>query len=214
MKVRKTMSYEVSKVTNDLIVTVNAILDETVTLIDDRFFQIGLVDLKVGQTLMKLIYSKVEDMCEELVNEGGAGEVSDSDIQDLIDKALVDCVKAATSDFSDRETFLMLDLMKLETEPSNLPAEVNVEKYTRFKNEIATIDNLQRLARSYKTKSIVKIVFMLQDQAVYDEELIDEGEPIRATFRFSFDINDGEFHSYVDIDYEIDRNTLAVTRLN
>ena len=208
------MPYDVSKVTNDLIVAVNEILDETVTLIDDRFFQIGLVDLKVGQTLMKLIYSKVEDMCEELVNEGGAGEVSDSDIQDLFDKALVDRVKSAISDFSDRETFLMLDLMKTDTEPSNLPAEVNVERYIRFKNEIATINNLQRLARSYKTKSIVKIVFMLQDQAVYDEELIDEGEPIRATFRFSLDINDGEFHSYVDIDYEIDRNTFAVTRLS
>lgn len=208
------MSYEVSKVTNDLIVTINEILDETVTLIDDRFFQIGLDDLKVGQNLMKPIYSKVEDMCEELVNEGGAGEVSSSDIQDLIDKTLIERVKAATTDFSDKETFLMLDMMKLETEPSNLPAEINVEKYNRLKNEIMVADNLQRLARSYKTKSIVQISFMLQDQAVYDEELLNEDEPIRATFRFSLDINERELYSYVDIDYEIDRNTFVATRLN
>ena len=208
------MTYDVSKVTNNLIVAVNEILDETVSLIDDRFFQISLADLKVGQNLMKPIYSKVEDMCEELVNEGGAVEVTSADVQDLIDKALIDRVKAATADFTDQETFLMLDLLKIETEPSNLPSKINVEKYTRLKNEIAKADNLQRLARSYKTKSTVQISFMLQDQTVYDETLLDEDEPIGATFRFSLDINNRELYSYVDIDYEIDRETFSATRLS
>ena len=208
------MSYDVSKVTNNLIVAVNEILDETVELIDDRFFQIGLDDLKVAKTLMQPIYSEVEDLCEELVNEGGAGAVNHSDIQALIDQALINRVKAATSDLTDQETLLMLDFLKLETDPSNLPISVNARKYTRLRNEIMIADNLTKLARSYKTKSLVQISFMLQDQTVYDEELLDEDEPIRATFRFSLDINNGELYSYVDIDYEIDRNTFAVTRLS
>lgn len=202
------------KVTNNLIVAVNEILDETVELIDDRFFQIGLDDLKVAKTLMQPIYSKVEDLCEELVNQGGSGAVNHSDIQALIDQALINRVKAATSEFTDQETLLMLDFLKLETDPSNLPISIDARKYTRLRNEIMIADNLTTLSRSYKTKSLVQISFMMQDQTVYDEELLEEDEPIRATFRFSLDIDNGELYSYVDIDYEIDRETFAVTRLN
>ena len=158
---------------------------------------------------MQPIYSKVEDLCEELVNQRGSGTVNHSDIQALIDQALINRVKAATSEFTDQETLLMLDFLKLETDPSNLPISIDVRKYTRLRNEIMIADNLTTLARSYKTKSLVQISFMMQDQTVYDEELLEEDEPIRATFRFSLDIDNGELYSYVDIDYEIDRETFA-----
>lgn len=163
---------------------------------------------------MQPVYSKVEDLCEELVNQVGSGTVNHSDIQALIDQALINRVKAATSEFTDQETLLMLDFLKLETDPSNLPISIDARKYTRLRNEIMIADNLTTLSRSYKTKSLVQISLMMQDQTVYDEELLEEDEPIRATFRFSLDIDNGELYSYVDIDYEIDRETFAVTRLN
>lgn len=154
------------KVTNNLIVAVNEILDETVELIDDRFFQIGLDDLKVAKTLMQPVYSKAEDLCEELVNQGGSRTVNHSDIQALIDQALINRVKAATSESTDQETLLMLDFLKLETDSSNLPISIDARKYTRLRNEIMIADNLTTLVRSYKTKSLVQISFMMQDQTV------------------------------------------------
>ena len=119
------MTYNVSKVTNDLIVAINDLLDDVQQLIDDRFFQIGL-NMKVAETLLKPVYSKVESLADELVLEGGAGEVVSEDIQKLVDDALLESVKSANVDSSDEETIKMLELMKIETEPSNLPAEINL----------------------------------------------------------------------------------------
>lgn len=206
------MTYNVSKVTNDLIVAFNELLDDVQQLIDDRFFELGL-NIKVAETLLKPIYSKVEDLADELVLEGGAGEVVSEDIQKLVDDALLESVKAANFDASDEETIRMLELMKIETEPSNLPAEINQDKYVKLQNAIVEADNLRKLARSFKTSSIVKIEFKIMDNTILNDEPAEE-TPINATFRFSLDINNGEFVGYLDVDYEIDRFTHQVRRIS
>lgn len=206
------MIYNVSKVTNDLIVAINELLDDVQVLIDDRFFELGL-NIKVAETLLKPIYSKVEDLADELVLEGGAGEVVSEDIQKLVDDALLESVKAANVDTSDEETIKMLELMKIETEPSNLPVEINQDKYVKLQNAIVAADNLRKLARSFKTSSIVKIEFKIKDDTVLNDVPAEEA-PINATFRFSLDINNGEFVGYLDVDYEIDRFTYQVCRIS
>lgn len=206
------MNYNVSKVTNDLIVAINDLLDDLKVLIDDRFFELGL-NLKVAETLLKPIYSKVEDLADELVLEGGAGEIVSKDIQKLVDDALLESVKAANVDASDEETIKMLELMKIETELSNLPAEINQDKYVKLQNAIVEADNLRKLARSFKTSSIVKIEFKIMDNTILNDEPAEE-TPINATFRFSLDINNGEFVGYLDVDYEIDRFTHQVRRIS
>ena len=206
------MAYNVSKVTNDLIVAFNELLDDVQQLIDDRFFELGL-NIKVAETLLKPIYSKVEDLADELVLEGGAGEVVSEDIQKLVDDALLESVKSANVDSSDEETIKMLELMKIETEPSNLPAEINQAKYVKLQNAIVAADNLRKLARSFKTSSIVKIEFKIKDDTVLNDVPAEEA-PINATFRFSLDINNGEFVGYLDVDYEIDRFTYQVCRIS
>lgn len=206
------MDYNVSKVTNDLIVAINELLDDVKVLIDDRFFELGL-NIKVAETLLKPIYSKVEDLADELVLEGGAGEIVSKDIQKLVDDALLESVKAANFDASDEETIRMLELMKIETEPSNLPAEINQDKYVKLQNAIVEADNLRKLARSFKTSSIVKIEFKIMDNTILNDEPAEE-TPINATFRFSLDINNGEFVGYLDVDYEIDRFTHQARRIS
>ena len=206
------MTYNVSKVTNDLIVAINELLDDVQVLIDDRFFELGL-NIKVAETLLKPIYSKVEDLTDELVLEGGAGEVVSEDIQKLVDDALLESVKAANVDTSDEETIKMLELMKIETEPSNLPAEINQTKYIELQNAIVAADNLRKLARSFKTSSIVKIEFKIMDDSVLNDSPAEE-TPILATVRFSLDINNGEFIGYLDLDYEIDRFTYQLRRVS
>lgn len=206
------MAYNVSKVTNDLIVAFNELLDDVQQLIDDRFFELGL-NIKVAETLLKQIYSKVEDLADELVLDGGAGEVVSEDIQKLVDDALLESVKSANVDSSDEETIKMLELMKIETEPSNLPAEINQAKYVKLQNAIVAADNLRKLARSFKTSSIVKIEFKIKDDTVLNDVPAEEA-PINATFRFSLDINNGEFVGYLDVDYEIDRFTYQVCRIS
>ncbi len=206
------MTYSVSKVTNDIIVAINDVLDDVQVLIDDRFFQIGL-NMKVAETLLKPIYSKVESLVDELVLEGGAGEIVSEDIQKLVDDALLESVKSANVDASDEETIKMLELMKIETEPSNLPAEINQAKYVKLQNAIVAADNLRKLARSFKTSSIVKIEFKIMDDSVLNDEPAEE-TPILATVRFSLNINDGEFIGYLDLDYEIDRFTYQVCRIS
>lgn len=206
------MTYNVSKVTNDLIVAINELLDDVQVLIDDRFFELGL-NIKVAETLLKPIYSKVEDLADELVLEGGAGEVVSEDIQKLVDDALLESVKAANVDTSDEETIKMLELMKIETEPSNLPAEINQTKYIELQNAIVAADNLRKLARSFKTSSIVKIEFKIMDDSVLNDSPAEE-TPILSTVRFSLDINNGEFIGYLDLDYEIDRFTYQLRRVS
>lgn len=206
------MTYNVSKVTNDLIVAINELLGDVQVLIDDRFFELGL-NIKVAETLLKPIYSKVEDLADELVLEGGAGEVVSEDIQKLVDDALLESVKAANVDTSDEETIKMLELMKIETEPSNLPAEINQTKYIELQNAIVAADNLRKLARSFKTSSIVKIEFKIMDDSVLNDSPAEE-TPILSTVRFSLDINNGEFIGYLDLDYEIDRFTYQVCRIS
>ena len=206
------MTYNVSKVTNDLIVAINELLDDVQVLIDDRFFELGL-NVKVAESLLKPIYSKVESLADELVLEGGAGEVVSEDIQKLVDEALLESVKAANVDTSDEETIKMLELMKIETEPSNLPAEINQDKYVKLQNAIVAADNLRKLARSFKTSSIVKIEFKIKDDTVLNDVPAEEA-PINATFRFSLDINNEEFVGYLDLDYEIDRFTYQVCRIS
>lgn len=206
------MTYNVSKVSNDLIVAINDVLDDVKVLIDDRFFQIGL-NMKVAEMLLKPIYSKVETFVDELVLEGGAGEVVSKDIQKLVDEALLESVKSANVNASDEETIKMLELMKLETEPSNLPAEINRDKYVKLQNAIVAADNLRKLARSFKTSSIVKIEFKIMDDSVLNDEPAEE-TPILATVRFSLNINDGEFLGYLDLDYEIDRFTYQLRRVS
>ena len=206
------MAYNVSKVTNDLIVAFNELLDDVQQLIDDRFFELGL-NIKVAETLLKPIYSKVEDLADELVLEGGAGEVVSEDIQKLVDDALLESVKSANVDSSDEETIKILELMKIETEPSNLPAEINQAKYVKLQNAIVAADNLRKLARSFKTSSIVKIEFKIKDDTVLNDVPAEEA-PINATFRFSLDINNGELVGYLDVDYEIDRFTYQVCRIS
>lgn len=206
------MTYNVSKVTNDLIVAINELLDDVQVLIDDRFFELGL-NIKVAETLLKPIYSKVEDLADELVLEGGAGEVVSEDIQKLVDDALLESVKAANVDTSDEETIKMLELMKIETEPSNLPVEINQDKYVKLQNAIVATDNLRKLSRSFKTSSIVKIEFKIMDDSVLNDSPAEE-TPILATVRFSLDINNGEFIGYLDLDYEIDRFTYQLRRVS
>lgn len=206
------MTYNVSKVTNDLIVAINELLDDVQVLIDDRFFELGL-NLKVAETLLKPIYSKVEDLADELVLEGGAGEIVSKDIQKLVDDALLESVKAANVDASDEETIKMLELMKIETELSNLPAEINQDKYVKLQNAIVATDNLRKLSRSFKTSSIVKIEFKIMDDSVLNDSPAEE-TPILATVRFSLDINNGEFIGYLDLDYEIDRFTYQLRRVS
>ena len=206
------MTYNVSKVTNDLIVAINELLDDVQVLIEDRFFELGL-NIKVAETLLKPIYSKVEDLADELVLEGGAGEVVSEDIQKLVDDALLESVKAANVDTSDEETIKMLELMKIETEPSNLPVEINQDKYVKLQNAIVATDNLRKLSRSFKTSSIVKIEFKIMDDSVLNDSPAEE-TPILATVRFSLDINNGEFIGYLDVDYEIDRFTYQVCRIS
>ena len=206
------MTYNVSKVTNDLIVSINDLLDDVKNLIDDRFLQIGL-NMKVAEMLLKPIYSRVEDLADELVLEGGAGEIVSTDIQKLVDEALLESVKDANVDASDEETIKMLELMKIETEPSNLPVEIDQAKYVKLQNAIVAADNLRKLARSFKTSSLVKIDFKIMDDSVLNDEPAEE-TPILATVRFSLDINNGEFLGYLDLDYEIDRFIYQLRRIS
>ena len=206
------MTYNVSKVTNDLIVAINELLDDVQVLIDDRFFELGL-NTKVAEMLLKPIYSKVETFVDELVLEGGAGEVVSKDIQKLVDEALLESVKSANVDTSDEETIKMLELMKIETEPSNLPVEINQDKYVKLQNAIVATDNLRKLSRSFKTTSIVKIEFKIMDDSGLNDSPAEE-TPNLATVRFSLDINNGEFIGYLDLDYEIDRFTYQLRRVS
>ena len=206
------MTYNVSKVTNDLIVAINDLLDDVKNLIDDRFLQIGL-NMRVAEMLLKPIYSRVEDLADELVLEGGAGEIVSTDIQKLVDEALLESVKSANVDASDDETIKMLELMKIETEPSNLPAEIDQAKYVKLQNAIVAADNLRKLSRSFKTSSLVKIDFKIMDDSVLNDSPAEE-TPILATFRFSLDINNGEFLGYLDLDYEINRFTYQLRRIS
>lgn len=206
------MTYNVSKVTNDLIVSINELLDDVKNLIDDRFLQIGL-NMRVAEMLLKPIYSRVEDLADELVLEGGAGEIVSTDIQKLVDEALLESVKSANVDASDDETIKMLELMKIETEPSNLPAEIDQAKYVKLQNAIVAADNLRKLSRSFKTSSLVKIDFKIMDDSVLNDSPAEE-TPILATVRFSLDINNGEFLGYLDLDYEINRFTYQLRRIS
>ena len=206
------MTYNVSKVTNDLIVSINELLDDVKNLIDDRFLQIGL-NMRVAEMLLKPIYSRVEDLADELVLEGGAGEIVSTDIQKLVDEALLESVKSANVDASDDETIKMLELMKIETEPSNLPAEIDQAKYVKLQNDIVAADNLRKLSRSFKTSSLVKIDFKIMDDSVLNDSPAEE-TPILATVRFSLDINNGEFLGYLDLDYEINRFTYQLRRIS
>ena len=206
------MTYNVSKVTNDLIVSINELLDDVKNLIDDRFLQIGL-NMRVAEMLLKPIYSRVEDLADEIVLEGGAGEIVSTDIQKLVDEALLESVKSANVDASDDETIKMLELMKIETEPSNLPAEIDQAKYVKLQNAIVAADNLRKLSRSFKTSSLVKIDFKIMDDSVPNDSPAEE-TPIFATVRFSLDINNGEFLGYLDLDYEINRFTYQLRRIS
>lgn len=206
------MTYNVSKVTNDLIVSINELLDDVKNLIDDRFLQIGL-NMRVAEMLLKPIYSRVEDLADELVLEGGAGEIVSTDIQKLVDEALLESVKSANVDASDDETIKMLELMKIETELSNLPAEIDQAKYVKLQNAIVAADNLRKLSRSFKTSSLVKIDFKIMDDSVLNDSPAEE-TPILSTVRFSLDINNSEFLGYLDLDYEINRFTYQLRRIS
>lgn len=181
------MSYDVSKVTNNLIVAVNEILDETALILDRQYFISFLDEMKVAETLLKPIYARVESLAAELADSRSAMAYVCTELSPLIDKTLINVMK--TNNFSD------------------LYRSQSKAKYFRLAEEANKADKLRRSLKD--RKSLAEIVLMMQDKTVFDED-----EPIRVSIRFNSDSSVYRSAKDLYIDYEIDRNTFAVTRLN
>ena len=110
-----------------------------------------------------------------------------TELSPLIDKTLIDVMK--TNNFSD------------------LPPDQFKAKYFRLAEEANKADKLRRSLKD--RKSLVEIVLMMQDKTVFDED-----EPIRVSIRFNSDSSVYRSAKDLYIDYTIDRNTYAVTRLS
>ena len=180
------MTYDTSSI-DKLSIATKEILDETALILDRQYFVSFLEEMKVAETLLEPIYARVESLAAELANSGSAMAYVSTELSPLIDKTLIDVMK--TNNFSD------------------LYRSQSKAKYFRLAEEANKADKLRRSLKD--RKSLVEIVLMMQDKTVFDED-----EPIRVSIRFNSDSSVYRSAKDLYIDYTIDRNTFAVTRLN
>lgn len=169
--------------------SVKEILDESAVILNQQFFRSHLEEMKVADMLLKPIYSRIESVVYELADTGSAITSISTDLSSLIDKTLIDIMK--NHDFSELHPVL------------------HKEKYDRLTEEAVKADRLRHLSE----ETIVGIELMMQDETLLDEDMLDENEPIRVSIRFNSESSDKDLNNYIDIDYSIDRETLAVTMI-
>lgn len=179
------MSYDSSSI-DKLSIAIKEILDETAIILDRQYFISFLDEMKVAEILLKPIYVRIESLATEFADSGSAMAYVCTELSPLINKTLIDVMK--TNNFSD----LHLTLFK--------------EKYLRLAEEANKADKLRHSLKD--RKSLVEIVLMMQDKTVFDED-----EPIRVSIRFNSDSSVYRSAKDLYIDYEIDRNTFAVTSI-